>query len=784
MQQAWVLLTQFPAMAPAELFSATLPPFEGQLPNPALQDSVTDLQHYLGGEALPLLAWDAEHVAIALAIPVELPPLGNYEELDIRELEPVLFVLSLADYPTQPPTVHTDRLDFPKDRLAHLYIACRNRPPAFCLVRGSFKEWYANKRLRDVVVRTGNWLRDAAVGGLTLDGEQYDPLRLEGYRGTVIYPYDKLAAAIRAGEAWGTKQNFTLLLFENTSREAEKPAFRFEKFITPSEYLATRQQYVQATLELLANKTLKVKQYHLGYLLWATDSKTYSQYSVDLPQNWVDFQAFCTTYGIKLDDFEQFIADEHLDFNIFPAIPVICALRRPKPVIGFSSDIEFVNFYLEVTSADKQNGSIVSNLPVHFQAHNEPLTWRQARAISGSFPHLPDGTFVVGCGALGSKVVMHLARNGVNSLFLLDPDEVSPHNLVRYALHAEAEGMYKAVALASTINKLFRHEATISAFGLPKAGEFIWKSIEQIQLTKQILDFSASEAFLTSLVNQPHLEHTAITRAILSDQGNLGVLSVEGPARNPRLDDLQVALYAHGKHSPAVVAWLQREQTAAANEGTLVTVGVGCNSETTILADEVISLHAAYFAQVIKYDSNRSERSGEGQVFLSRVASGQDLPGITTERLLVPKRVVMTAGNDPTWTIRMCPAVAKAIRAALRNAYPNETGGVLIGQVNYKTKTVHVVDLVLAPADSQATPVCFFRGIQGLPEAIDRASHQSGGQLGYVGEWHTHPLGPNGMSTTDHNTVQRFKREFDELPNPLPVFLLIATSRKLLPFVY
>ena len=771
-------------MAPAKVFSATLPLFEGQLSNPALQDSITDLQRYLGGEALPLLAWDAEHVAIALAIPVELPPLGNYEELDIRELEPVLLVFSLADYPTQPPTVFTDRLDFPKDSLAHLYIARQGRPPAFCLVRGSFNEWYANKRLRDVVVRIGNWLRDAAVGGLTLDGEQYDPLRLEGYRGTVIYPYDKLAAAIQAGEAWGPKQNFTLLLFENTSREAEQPAFRFEKFITPSDYEATRKQYFQATLELLANKTFKVKQYHLGYLLWGTGSETYSQYSVDLPRNWVDFQAFCTAHCIELDDFESFLADEHLDFNIFHAIPVVCAIRRPKPVIGFSSNFEFVNFYLELTAADKQEGSIISNLPVHFQAHNEPLTWRQARTISGSFPNLPDGTFVVGCGALGSKVVMHLARNGVNNLCLLDPDKVSPHNLVRYALHAEAEGINKAVALASTINKLFRHETHISAVGLPKTGEFIWQSVEQVRLTKQILDFSASEAFLTSLVNQPDLEHTAITRAVLSDHGNLGILSIEGLARNPRLDDLQVALYAHGKQSPAVSTWLQREQAAAASQGTLVTVGVGCNSETTILADEVISLHAAYFSQVVKYESNRSERSSEGQLFLSRVASGQDLPGVTTERLLVPKRVVVTAGNDPTWTIRMCPTVAKAIRVALCSAYPNETGGVLIGQVNYKTKTIHVVDLVLAPADSQATPVCFFRGIQGLPEAIGLASHQSGGQLGYVGEWHTHPLGPNCMSATDHNTVHRFKQEFDELPNPLPVFLLIATSRKLLPFVY
>jgi hypothetical protein len=155
-------------MVPAK-FSTILSAYEGQLVNPALQESLADLQHYLGGVELPLLACADTHVVLALEVSVELPPLGNYENLDIRDTEPIIIVFSLAHYPTEPPTVYTDRLDFPKDQLAHLYIAQPGLPPAFCLVRGSFSEWYATKRLRDVIVRTSNWLRDAAVGNLTLD---------------------------------------------------------------------------------------------------------------------------------------------------------------------------------------------------------------------------------------------------------------------------------------------------------------------------------------------------------------------------------------------------------------------------------------------------------------------------------------------------------------------------------------------------------------------------------------------------------------------------------------
>ncbi|MBO0360833.1 ThiF family adenylyltransferase [Hymenobacter sp. BT186] len=767
-------------------FSSSLSSYEGQLANPALQDSLTDLQQFLGGAPLPLLVWSDTQVVLPLDVEVELPPLGNYEDLDIRAIEPVFIAFSLAQYPTLPPTVYTDRLDFPKDRLAHLYIAQLGLPPAFCLVRGSIKEWYANKRLRDVVTRTGNWLRDAAVGNLTLDSGQYDPLRLEGYTGTIIYPYDQFAAIIEAKDSWKPNQNFAMVLFENMAKEEEKPAFRFVKLITPETYHATLLDYIKATKELLADKTFKVKKYHIGYLLWSSTSDSYAHYSVNLPQSWEEFQTFCTSYGLNVGALTQFITqgDEH--YNFFPELPIVCGLRRPKPVIGFSADLEFVNFFVDLPSSAIQEGQITTNPAVRFQAHNEPLTLRKARSISGSYPLLPVITFAVGCGALGSKIIMHLARNGAGNLVLVDSDKVSPHNLVRYALHAEAEGNNKALALASTIKNLYRHEPELVAFGLPQTGESIWigKSAEQLNGIKYILDFTASEAFFTSLVVQPHLSHAAINRAVISDQGNLGILSLEGTERNPRLDDLQVALYAQGKRRPAVSAWLQREQATSTGESTLVTVGVGCNSETTILADEVISTHAAYVAQVLKAETKRAERTAQGQVFLSKVTCFDGYPVLNTERILVPKREVLTALNDSSWQIRLCPKATKAVRLALRKAYPNETGGVFIGQVNYKTKVIHVVDAVLAPPDSRATPVCFFRGVEGLPEAIGRAVEQSGGQLGYVGEWHTHPLGPSAMSATDHATVRRFKQEFEELPNPLPVFLLIATHQELLPFIY
>jgi hypothetical protein len=115
-----------------------------------------------------------------------------------------------------------------------------------------------------------------------------------------------------------------------------------------------------------------------------------------------------------------------------------------------------------------------------------------------------------------------------------------------------------------------------------------------------------------------------------------------------------------------------------------------------------------------------------------------------TQTITVAPFEVIQAINDPSWSIRFKAGILDQITIDAHKAKRKETGGVLVGIANYKTKTIHVVDLISAPPDSRANSVCFFRGHQGLPEQIDKVNMGSGGQLGYIGEWHSHPLGPNG----------------------------------------
>jgi hypothetical protein len=173
----------------------------------------------------------------------------------------------------------------------------------------------------------------------------------------------------------------------------------------------------------------------------------------------------------------------------------------------------------------------------------------------------------------------------------------------------------------------------------------------------------------------------------------------------------------------------------------------------------------------------------KGKIFLNRIVEGGDY-AIETNTIEVEPFDVLSAVNDPSWSIRFKRGIINQIQSLARKAKKNETGGIFIGIANYKTKTIHVTGLILAPPDSRANSVCFYRGHQGLPAQIEEITTGSGGQLGYIGEWHSHPLGPNDLSTTDMESVKRFKSEFAKMATPLPVFLTIITPKGVLPFVF
>jgi hypothetical protein len=755
-------------------FSTNLSTFTHEIENPELQDSLISLKKFTGHD-ITILDWGNNRIAIPLDINIDLPSLGNFENLDIREIEPIILVFDLINYPVSAPKVYTDRLDFPKNNLAHLYIAVENRPPAFCYVRGNADEWYANKRIDDLIIRIGNWLRDAATGELTENGEQYEPLRLEGYSGSIIYNYDTILSVITNNAALLFGEQFAIALFERAS-STDRYTYKFIKLITDKNALDTIKEVDEERKK--GKEDITRKKYYYSYILWNEESDVNKEYEVNIPSSWEEFKLFCEFYNIKYEEFENFIATND-NVNEYIYFPVIIGIRRPSQLIGYSSNIEFVNLRFKIDSDDLDNGKIINNVPIDLLSHNQPLTHKLASQISDNQLDFTDRSVAFGCGAIGSKIIMHLARSGQTNLTLIDPDHISPHNLVRHSLFADDVGENKANALAEKIKNLYAFEKVKIISGPSFKEGLIYKK-ETFDKYRWVLDFTASDAFFTKLVILKNLNDCNIASASISDFGNLGIMYKEGEFRNPRIDDLQVYLYSLSENDDTIHNWLSGERVASSSN-LLVQVGVGCNSETTILSDDKISSHASYFSGALKKEMTNNSKNGK--IYLNRIIDEDDY-SIQTQVINVNPFEILQAVNNQSWTIRLKDGIIQQLIEEFFKAGPKETGGVFLGICNYKTKTIHITSSITAPIDSMATSTQFIRGYDGLADQISEVERKSGGQIGYIGEWHTHPDGPNFLSQQDMVSVELHKEECSKLHPPLPVLLSVITPDGLFPYIF
>lgn len=63
----------------------------------------------------------------------------------------------------------------------------------------------------------------------------------------------------------------------------------------------------------------------------------------------------------------------------------------------------------------------------------------------------------------------------------------------------------------------------------------------------------------------------------------------------------------------------------------------------------------------------------------------------------------------------------------------------MLGYVDHAVRTIYVVGVLPAPADSKGEATGFVRGVEGLEATVAESSRRTAGIVGYLGEWHSHP---------------------------------------------
>lgn len=125
-------------------------------------------------------------------------------------------------------------------------------------------------------------------------------------------------------------------------------------------------------------------------------------------------------------------------------------------------------------------------------------------------------------------------------------------------------------------------------------------------------------------------------------------------------------------------------------------------------------------------------------------------------------------------TIWLDIAARAQIEREARRHRLRETGGPLFGFGDENSDDVVIVGAGGPGLRARHRPRSFRPDRDAMGRAIERVHEASAGRYGYIGSWHTHPLGRPVPSSTDIGTASEMAAD-EEADVPRPLLLIQAT---------
>ncbi len=318
---------------------------------------------------------------------------------------------------------------------------------------------------------------------------------------------------------------------------------------------------------------------------------------------------------------------------------------------------------------------------------------------------------VVGIGAVGSHVAENLARSGVGKLRMIDYDRIWPVNLIRHAAPpGTPAGMKKTEAMRHALEQYPWVEVEI-----PTSDQMtvIWTADEIADVLSRA-DLTIDATGHSGLAELMGRHAARLGRALISVALFRG--GAVGRVRRQCLDgDTPIV------QRPHLDRYLQIPPLD--EEAEYVGTEVGCLSRVHN-APPVAVVRAGALAADVAIDQLTGRNDEPDEVV--EVFRRGDPPFDRLGRLRPEEFPV---------TVDVSEAAQADIRAASRNALPNETGGILVGCVIDGRPTI--VEACEIP-DPSATPRSYHVASGRTVESAE-AARKRDPRLGYLGEWHSHP---------------------------------------------
>lgn len=625
----------------------------------------------------------------------------------LRRTEPVVIVLSLTDWDTIAPLVFPDREGFPYEQFPHVYYEGENYPAGLCLFRENIHDWYSEHTLRDYVERLNEWMQDAARGYLIKikDKDEFEPQR---YLNPTL------------------ETSFYRLFFDDTKLERQNNSsiHFFSIDVLDSGDGCGGDDFTD-----LNGKGI-------GIRLFKGNKDIDKEWITEYPRTLGSLYEFLAkkNYPFSLEDL-QLKLDESKEYVYF-----MIALLRPTKIINKQSRINYLCFRAKAHDVrdDNRNAHIEETLIKDYP------NYTTARKLSMTPKSIYDKRIaILGCGAVGSKIALHLFRSGIDKLTLVDYDSLEPHNLCRHALLSTPfdKGRNKAELLKETFNKMFI--GVLNHIKVDKNNALYFLKHTELSKFDVIIDATASAAVMHGIDTIKFPDGTKIVRACLSAGGDVGITYVSTGSRR-RLSDYYTDILRQAITDDDFSTWLNQEKKNMLED---VRIGEGCHSITMIASDDTISSHAALMSTVIRKCNEPKSTDG----YLLSIANDMYPGSMVTVWSDAPEYVEFTCDNDSNWRVRIDSTLLSEMRKETRIHGKKETGGYLFGNVDLKRHLIYVVEHFV-PGDSKHSASELGLSKKGFLEFDKLVEQRTANQLYYTGDWHSHPTAPLAMSEKDINT--------------------------------
>ena len=707
-------------------------------------------------------------------------PKDQSTETGVQAVEPIRLVFS-SNFPHKAPFIRL-RKDF-NQALPHINPVSNPETADFvspCVYDGSLDNLLVQEGLTGILNHLSEWLRKAASNTLIDPDQGWEPIRRDSVSGYLVANSDELRKRIKSKQgfieyrclssiwtddvSWG-KYSGRIIDYSSTSvKEMEKDVLGkySRKNILNFEYI-------------LLNT--------FAIFTWPKDTSICDHYIPETIQTLEDLLEVADRYGCRsplqtaLNQFANLTNYE--EFPLF----IVLAARRPNNLISSGitepSKIELIAYLLsaklEKVALGKDIKQVKPDSEVKPLSLRHEITPKLFHAVST--PEKPasptTGTIVqLGCGSVGSKISLHLAKSGVGPIKPYDNEKLLPHNLARHGLVTPIDNPWnsKAIALSGAIRNLGQ-KAPFSDENLENIIELIMtKGKAQFPSeTALIIDATASLEVMDVLASYPiYPKKARLIQTAMLAQGNIGIICMEGSDRSPNIYDLYYSFWNEVIRDQVLSSfWSNRNYTQR------LETGLGCGSHTMIMPDTYASMMSAGMGERIRrLLQNKIPNEGELGIGLLDQNNGC---GVSWKFISRKKSIVLEGNNG--WNVRMLPEVHEAIEADAQQWLPKESGGFIIGGIIKATQTIIITGIVEPPPGSERSGGQFLLKTGEAQKIFKQISNASGSNLTCVGTWHSHPPG-GGASPMDISTLKQLVK--DRLGVPAMMLIWTPDSYKVL----